>query len=265
MPVTNCGDTKKETLMALVKKAALGKRTRGKQVAAPQADEPQSGKPISIGSAPTRSVRSKRKPLTAVERIDQATQELSSGLGESASAAAELQRSVEQMASGADEAASAAQESLGFIGHLRSHFREATNRAAASRNQTERLQAAFAETSAQIDTSVAAIELNARRQLNSVAAIEQLEAGATRISIVGDIVEDLAEQTGMLALNASIEATRAGDSGRGFGIVADEVRELSEASEASATDIRTLATEIMEGVRTFASRMQAASGGGRHA
>jgi methyl-accepting chemotaxis protein len=259
MPVTNCGDTKKETLMALVKKAALGKRTRGKQVAAPQADEPQSGKPISIGSAPTRSVRSKRKPLTAVERIDQATQELSSGLGESASAAAELQRSVEQMASGADEAASAAQESLGFIGHLRSHFREATNRAAASRNQTERLQAAFAETSAQIDTSVAAIELNARRQLNSVAAIEQLEAGATRISIVGDIVEDLAEQTGMLALNASIEATRAGDSGRGFGIVADEVRELSEASDASATDIRTLATEIMEGVRTFASRMQAAS------
>ncbi|HKT78048.1 MAG TPA: methyl-accepting chemotaxis protein, partial [Sphingobium sp.] len=150
-------------------------------------------------------------------------------------------------------------ESLGLIGHLRSQFREASQRAATSRSQTQRLEASFAETSAQIDASVSAIELNARRQLGSVAVIEQLEAAAARIGAVGDMVGDLAEQTGMLALNASIEATRAGETGKGFAIVADEVRELAEASEASAGDIRTLAAQVVDDVRAIAARIRSAS------
>ncbi|GAY23666.1 methyl-accepting chemotaxis protein [Sphingobium fuliginis] len=250
--------------MALVKKAALGKAGGGRSVASSPDDRPAMDKSVApIGSSPPKRLPARpgrrRKPLTAVERLDQATQELASGLGESASAAAELQRNVEQMASGAEEAASAAQESLGLVGHLRANFREASIRAAASRSQTERLEASFKEISEQIDASVAAIELNARRQLGSVTVIEQLELAAARIGAVGDAMGDLAEQTGMLALNASIEATRAGDSGRGFGIVADEVRELAEASEASATDIRAIATGIVAEVRAIAARVRAAS------
>ena len=246
--------------MALVKKAALGKRARATATATQQKDQPGLERiaPAATPPAPRRP-RARRKPENAVDRLGQATQELASGLSQSASAAAELQRSVEQMASGAEEAASAAQESLGLIGHLRSQFREASQRAATSRSQTQRLEASFAETSAQIDASVSAIELNARRQLGSVAVIEQLEAAAARIGAVGDMVGDLAEQTGMLALNASIEATRAGETGKGFAIVADEVRELAEASEASAGDIRTLAAQVVDDVRAIAARIRSAS------
>ncbi|WP_342787979.1 methyl-accepting chemotaxis protein [Sphingomonas montanisoli] len=163
------------------------------------------------------------------------------------------------MASGAEEAAGAAQESLGLIGHLRAQFREARSRAAAAQSQTERLESSFVETVAQIDASVASIDLNARRQINSVMMIGQLGAAADRIGALGDTVVDLAEQTGMLALNASIEATRAGDSGRGFGIVADEVRLLAEGSEANAENIRRLANGIVEEVRAIVGRIQSAS------
>lgn len=244
--------------MALVKKTALGKRAANVQATAPTMTF---GSPASSQDAPRKNspgARS-RKALTVLERLDQATQELASGLGESASAATELQSSVEAISSSAEQAASAAQESLVLIGHLRSNFREANARAAASRIQTERLEASFAETAGQIDTSVAAILLNARRQLGSVTIIERLEAAAAQIAAVGDSVGDLAEQTGMLALNASIEASRAGENGRGFGIVADEVRELAELSETNAADIGTLAKDIVQQIRAIAARIRAAS------
>ncbi|WP_022681592.1 methyl-accepting chemotaxis protein [Sphingobium bisphenolivorans] len=249
--------------MALVKKAALGKRLSGKPIEATDSQPVGlngANLPASIAEPPKgRRPRARQKPANALERLDQATQALASGLGESASAAAELQVNIEQMAGGAEEAAGAAQESLGLVGHLRAHFRAASNRAAASRSQTERLETAFTDMAGHIEASMAAIELNARRQLGSVAAIEQLETAAARIATVGDTVGDLAEQTGMLALNASIEATRAGESGTGFGIVADEVRELAESSEASAADVRRLAARIAEEVRAVAARIRSAS------
>lgn len=245
--------------MALVKKAAFSKRVGSKPAAGtPSPDRDERSK---AAAAPKPAPRTRaRGKVTAVERLDQATQELASGLGEASAAAGELQRAVEQISGGAEEAAGAAQESLGFIGHLRSNFREASARAANARNQTERIQATFVAVAAQIDASIATIQLNARRQLSSVMVIDQLEAAASRIGSVGDTVGDLAEQTGMLALNASIEAARAGDSGKGFAIVADEVHGLAEASEASAAEIRGLATGVITEVRTIADRIRAASG-----
>lgn len=253
---------KKESFMALVKKSALGKRGRSK----PPTASPTSAvagamveKPATDAKRPgVRSTRA-RRGMSALERLDQATQELASGLGQSAAAAAQLQRNVETMSGGAEEAAGAAQESVGLIGHLRSNFREANARAAASQGQTERLQGSLAETAGQIDASVAAITLNAQRQLGSVAIIERLEDAAGRISAVGATVGDLAEQTGMLALNAAIEATRAGDSGKGFAIIADEVRELADGAETNAIDIEAIAQGIVTQISVIADRIRAAS------
>lgn len=236
--------------MSLVKKSALGTRgARTKMVDAASSPAPT---PI------PRKALSKR-PANAIDRLEQATQELAGGISEAAAAASELQTAVDQISSGAEEAAGAAQESLGLIGNLRTSFREARERAATSQRQTEILQSDFTDAAGQIDASVAAISLNARRQLASVATVERLETAVTNIVGVGQTVGDLSEQTSMLALNASIEAARAGDSGKGFAIVADEVRELAETAEKSANDIQTLATEIVEEIRKVATRIAAAS------
>lgn len=238
--------------MALVKKSTLG--SRAKVIVSAPADDVSSAKP-----KPPRRPATKRKSISPTERIDQATQELASGLGEASAAAAELQRTMDQISSGAEEAAGAAQESLGLIAALSTNFREARTRAEESRRQTEAVQASFAEISTQIEGSVAAIELTAQRQLSTVDLMGTLEEAASSIDGIGAYVADVSDQTSLLALNATIEAARAGDNGAGFSVVADEVRTLAENSEAGASDIRQLSASVGSEVQHIAEKIRAAS------
>ncbi|WP_260924623.1 methyl-accepting chemotaxis protein [Novosphingobium sp. 9] len=238
--------------MALVKKSTLSSRANG-----PTSDLAK-GTPSAKVSA-TRRPAAKRRSASPTERIDQATQELASGLGEASAAAAELQRTMDQISSGAEEAAGAAQESLGLIAALGTNFRDARSRAEQSRRQTEAVQSSFAEICTQIEGSVAAIELSAQRQLTTVDLMSTLEEAAGNIDEIGAYVADVSDQTSLLALNAAIEAARAGDSGAGFSVVADEVRTLAENSEAGASDIRRLSASIGSEVQRIAAKIRAAS------
>lgn len=239
--------------MALVKKTAMtGRKT-------PKAeDAPVSVPPKPRVNRPTRMKLSARKG-GASERLAAASLQLASGIGEAASAAAELQRAMDQISRGAEEAASAAQESSGSLSSLVRDFGEARDQAVASQVRTEQLQTAFIDSHAQIEGSISAIELNAERQLASVAVIASLEEKAGGIHMISRDVSDVSEQTGLLALNAALEAARAGDQGRGFSIVADEVRMLAEGSEVRASEIRQLTDQIRGTVQAIAKRIRGAS------
>ncbi len=82
-----------------------------------------------------------------------------------------------------------------------------------------------------------------------VTSIDHIKANNEAIETATKMINDIAEQTNLLALNAAIEAARAGEAGRGFAVVADEVRSLSLRSSESADEIRLLLTKSVEGVQ----------------
>ena len=176
------------------------------------------------------------------------TRQIGPAVQDMSSSSAELQSTATQQAAGARQQASAMQEITTTISEL----------LATSRQIAESAQRVFQISS---ETGNAAVigDRIVQRALDSVAAIQKqvdlivnhmLDLGRKSQQIGGivDIINELAEQTNILAINATIEAAGAGDNGRRFGVVADEIRKLADRVGGSTKDVRALIEEIRAAV-----------------
>lgn len=91
------------------------------------------------------------------------------------------------------------------------------------------------------------------------AVVHQLAQDTQNVNKILDVITSIAEQTNLLALNAAIEAARAGEQGRGFAVVADEVRELASRTSKSTTEIRELLNALTEAASASVDSMESAS------
>ena len=177
--------------------------------------------------------------LVAADRLEQVG-------GVVSSASTELSAQIEQSDRGAAESAQRLSEAATAMNEMNATVQEvAKNAGSASSASAETKQKA--EAGAQVvEKAVRSIKDVHRMSLALKEDMAQLNEHAQDITRIMGVISDIADQTNLLALNAAIEAARAGEAGRGFAVVADEVRKLAEKTMASTTDVGNAIKAIQE-------------------
>ncbi|PKH21026.1 chemotaxis protein [Pseudomonas sp. 43NM1] len=180
---------------------------------------------------------------------------ISDGVTQIASAAEELSAVTEQTSAGVnnqkietDQVATAMHEMTATVQEVARNAEEASEAAAAADQQAREGDKVVGEAIAQIERL--AIEVG-----NSTAAMGDLKRESDKIGSVLDVIKSVAQQTNLLALNAAIEAARAGEAGRGFAVVADEVRSLAQRTQKSTEEIEELIVGLQTGTQQVATIM----------
>ena len=172
----------------------------------------------------------------------QATRVLSVS-AQSNTAAAEQRAQIEQVATAMNEMSATSQE--------------VANSAASAVGNAQSVNDETISGRVQVEQQVSNIQKLAQEIDGSVVAINQLATNSKSIGQVLDVIKGIAEQTNLLALNAAIEAARAGEQGRGFAVVADEVRNLAQRTQHSTAEIEQMISQLHGGVSSAVKAMSA--------
>jgi len=185
-----------------------------------------------------------------IRGISQISNSLSSASSQLAAVAQESHSTQDQQTQETDQVAIAVNE----MSHTIMEVSENARRASDAANKTD--EAVIAGRSS-VGEAGKAIALLADKVDVSTKVIHKLNDDSTNIGDVLKVIQDVAEQTNLLALNAAIEAARAGEAGRGFAVVADEVRGLASRTQQSAEEIHRMITLLQSGAEEAVTVMDA--------
>jgi len=184
-----------------------------------------------------------------VTQISSSSSQLSSSSQQLAVVNEQMKNGVQQQRGETEQVATSMTQMLASVHEVARNAAEAANYA----DQANDESIAGREIIANTNRSIQSLETVVG---NAVEVINQLQTQSNNIGAVLNVIGEIADQTNLLALNAAIEAARAGEQGRGFAVVADEVRALAHRTQQSTQEIHSMVQGIQDGTNRAVSAMQ---------
>ncbi|MCD7983429.1 MAG: methyl-accepting chemotaxis protein [Desulfovibrio sp.] len=214
----------------------------------------------SIAREATRQAEEARKQSEQARRegMLQAAAQLEGIVAGISSASADLSERIRQAESGAAQQAARATETATAMEEMNSTVLEVAHNAGSAAEASSGTKDKAADGAGVVHKAVDSIRAVQTKSLALKEDMTTLAQHAESINQIMNVISDIADQTNLLALNAAIEAARAGEAGRGFAVVADEVRNLAEKTMASTTDVGNAIKAIQKSTATSRTQVDTA-------